>query len=230
MCSDASTSRPTPPRTRPDDRLIRGRTSVTPSTSLTSGEGSCWRTRTLPASATYGDQTGWRILLGHLSRVHCCATPTRHVMRWDPGAHAHRCLNFGFVQRCHVAQDFFNSHNTLMIVLRRESPTSLLLVNPHLQNVAYGRNTVYGGPFSTPVAPPIHAVYVGCALPGSPCASDADFVLHTPDAVPVSVVRDQLRPRKCPWRRHDELLCVSRRARLQVCSARRGRLHRAWGA
>lgn len=40
--------------------------------------------------------------------------------------------------------DFFNSHNTLMIVLRRESPTSLLLVNPHLQNVAYGRNTVYG--------------------------------------------------------------------------------------
>ena len=40
--------------------------------------------------------------------------------------------------------DFFNSHNTLMIVLRRESPTSLLLINPHLQNVAYGRNTVYG--------------------------------------------------------------------------------------
>ena len=38
----------------------------------------------------------------------------------------------------------FGRHNTLMIVLRVESPTSLLLVNPHLQNVAYGRNTVYG--------------------------------------------------------------------------------------
>jgi hypothetical protein len=31
-----------------------------------------------------------------------------------------------------------------MIVLRRESPNTLLLINPHLQNVAYGRNTVYG--------------------------------------------------------------------------------------
>ena len=49
--------------------------------------------------------------------------------------------------------DFFNSHNTIMLVLRRESPTSLLLINPHLQNVikAKGphsiienRNTVYG--------------------------------------------------------------------------------------
>ena len=40
--------------------------------------------------------------------------------------------------------DFFNSHNTIMVVLRQESPTTLLLINPHVQNVASGRNTVYG--------------------------------------------------------------------------------------
>jgi len=40
--------------------------------------------------------------------------------------------------------DFFNSHNTIMIVLKQESPTTLLLINPHVQNVASGRNTVYG--------------------------------------------------------------------------------------
>eukprot|EP01052_Picozoa_sp_SAG31_P026164 SAG31_NODE_2351_length_5889_cov_1.999482_5_plen_486_part_00 len=48
--------------------------------------------------------------------------------------------------------DFLNSHNTIMLVLKRESPTSLLLVNPHLQNVKkakgqaiiQNKNTVYG--------------------------------------------------------------------------------------
>eukprot|EP00040_Diaphanoeca_grandis_P015858 m.81458 g.81458 ORF g.81458 m.81458 type:complete len:461 (+) comp25420_c0_seq1:117-1499(+) len=40
--------------------------------------------------------------------------------------------------------DFFNSHNTLMLVLEKDSPTSLLMINPHVQNVQKGRNTVYG--------------------------------------------------------------------------------------
>ena len=48
--------------------------------------------------------------------------------------------------------DFFNSHNTIMVVLKRESPTSLLMINPHLQNVQkakgqtiiQNKNTVYG--------------------------------------------------------------------------------------
>jgi len=44
----------------------------------------------------------------------------------------------------HFGDDFFNSHNTLMVVLKQESPTSLLIINPHLQNVETGRNTVYG--------------------------------------------------------------------------------------
>lgn len=50
--------------------------------------------------------------------------------------------------------DFFNSHNTIMLALaveeeEEEGPagqprTSALLINPHLQNVRTGRNTVYG--------------------------------------------------------------------------------------
>ena len=48
--------------------------------------------------------------------------------------------------------DYFNSHNTIMLVLARESPTSLLVINPHLQNVVkakgqpiiQNKNTVYG--------------------------------------------------------------------------------------
>lgn len=44
----------------------------------------------------------------------------------------------------YCGDDFLNSHNTVMVVLEVESPTSLLLINPHLQNVEKGRNTVYG--------------------------------------------------------------------------------------
>ena len=44
--------------------------------------------------------------------------------------------------------DFFNSHNTIMLVLARESPSSLLIINPHVQNVRWREgwwlNTVYG--------------------------------------------------------------------------------------
>ena len=58
-------------------------------------------------------------------------------------------LEDSFVAGC--GDDFFNAHNTIMVVLAHESPTSLLIVNPHLQNVQRGkdgiisnRNTVYG--------------------------------------------------------------------------------------
>ena len=71
----------------------------------------------------------------------------------DPWNHERDAFHFTDLRRgvlvedCDASgfgDDFFNAHNTLMIVLRVESATSLLLVNPHLQNVAYGRNTVYG--------------------------------------------------------------------------------------
>jgi hypothetical protein len=39
--------------------------------------------------------------------------------------------------------DFFNSHNTVMLVLKQETPTSLLIINPHT-DTRYGRNTIYG--------------------------------------------------------------------------------------
>ena len=38
--------------------------------------------------------------------------------------------------------DFFNSHNTIMVVLRQESPTTLLLINPHVQNVYHNNNSM----------------------------------------------------------------------------------------
>jgi hypothetical protein len=42
--------------------------------------------------------------------------------------------------------DFFNSHNTVMVVLKQESPTSLLIINPHVLDMytKYGKNTIYG--------------------------------------------------------------------------------------
>jgi hypothetical protein len=62
------------------------------------------------------------------------------------------------VEDCNISgfgDDFFNSHNTIMLVLERESPMSLLVINPHLQNVQKAKgappnsiltnkNTVYG--------------------------------------------------------------------------------------
>lgn len=46
-----------------------------------------------------------------------------------------------------LGDDFFNAHNTLMVVLRVETPSQLLVVNPHLEgywNGGRGKNTVYG--------------------------------------------------------------------------------------
>jgi hypothetical protein len=46
----------------------------------------------------------------------------------------------------HCGDDFFNSHNTVMLVLKQESPTSLLVINPHVIDMytKYGKNTIYG--------------------------------------------------------------------------------------
>jgi hypothetical protein len=46
----------------------------------------------------------------------------------------------------YCGDDFFNSHNTIMLVLKQESPTSLLVINPHVVDMytKYGKNTIYG--------------------------------------------------------------------------------------
>ena len=78
----------------------------------------------------------------------------------DPYPHQRDAFHFTDLRRGVVVEDshasgfgddFFNSHNTIMLVLKRESPTTLLIINPHLQNVKKGengiisnKNTVYG--------------------------------------------------------------------------------------
>ena len=83
----------------------------------------------------------------------------------DPWPHQRDAFHFTDLRRGVLLEDsiasgfgddFFNSHNTIMLVLERESPTSLLVINPHLQNVRKApgckgplciitnKNTVYG--------------------------------------------------------------------------------------
>jgi hypothetical protein len=79
----------------------------------------------------------------------------------DPWAHQRDAFHFTDLRRGVLLEDsvvsgfgddFFNAHNTIMLVLKRETATSLLMINPHLQNVQkakgqsiiQNRNTVYG--------------------------------------------------------------------------------------
>ena len=106
---------------------------------------------------------------GHVfRRVHMPNDPASAVksdgarVAADPWPHQRDAFHFTDLRRgvlvedCNISgfgDDFFNSHNTAMLVLARESSTSLLLINPHLQNVEkangphaiiQNKNTVYG--------------------------------------------------------------------------------------
>lgn len=90
---------------------------------------------------------------GHVFRRFHLPAPASRPPGPDPYAHQRDGFHFSDLRRgvtledsdgASFGDDFFNAHNSLMLVLRVESPTSLLLINPHVQNVRSGKNTVYG--------------------------------------------------------------------------------------